>query len=827
MVAGTYDMTFDLQNSNKAGVFTVFVVTENAYSTILNNEEKDYVSTLSAGGNLTQAQNKEILTALESAALNQVSEGKLDNGNLNDVPALQSIGKVTFPENGNYVIVFRCDGASDNCEKTGTRLLLNNLTVSSTGPVDSDSGEDSGDSGNDKPASFPVKEEIAAQDAILTSEIDFIESAVNPANGHDYLYVMFTGGKMNVYDLDTREKVDSVTDIQNSPHSSYVDDNGILWICGTNLFLYRYDPVTRTGTKISAPNDLFGDFTNYTTQSITGGEDGKLYFGTYNRAHFGAYDPQTGKFEKISDWLDEDAMYSAFGGMSVKDGYIYAAIDGNLNADERVTHRIIKYSIAEKRIVDSVDLSGIIDTYTYVKHLSMADSVLFASIDKNRDLMAVDTTAAEMDLIEISGLPYSMYGRVSENLNGKYYFFGYTESEGAAKCLYEYDSMTKTATAIPEIPFDVAITGDLVTIENDSRLPGQSLLAYRCDTGSDISDIIVYNPETKQTVTVMADFLNDKGKGNKLTGLTIDEAGENIYLSAFGTNKVAQYNVAAGAVVGQLPTYRHQTDSVVLYDGYLYTGNYTSGTISQVDLNNGTVKPLFQLYDNSPFCQKRMPSITAGDGKVFCGTVPDSGRYGGVLVWYDLEEKLTYVAAGPNPEDVYYAETFDWENSQMLSRFTWYNAVTGEAMDFDDDDDGIDDYNITVNGVSQQRFAGMIPNQCIIQTIYKDGYIYGITTKHGGSGADDMTKYAENAVIFVYDVAAMKVIGTCDLSQHIEGLMSPVIQVDLEKSMERKMLKHEFAKRFYPLTRDCIADDAELTEFSWQDGSMPWEGACL
>jgi len=53
------------------------------------------------------------------------------------------------------------------------------------------------------------------------------------------------------------------------------------------------------------------------------------------------------------------------------------------------------------------------------------------------------------------------------------------------------------------------------------------------------------------------------------------------------------------------------------------------------------------------------------------------------------------------------------------------------------------------------------------------------------------------------------------------------LSVYLEKSMERKMLKHEFAKRFYPLTRDCIADDAELTEFSWQDGPMPWEGACL
>ena len=51
-----------------------------------------------------------------------------------------------------------------------------------------------------------------------------------------------------------------------------------------------------------------------------------------------------------------------------------------------------------------------------------------------------------------------------------------------------------------------------------------------------------------------------------------------------------------------------------------------------------------------------------------------------------------------------------------------------------------------------------------------------------------------------------------------------------EKLAVRDQLKKEFAQKFYPLTRDCVAycqgqagvhgDHA----FCWQDGPMPWEG---
>ena len=47
-------------------------------------------------------------------------------------------------------------------------------------------------------------------------------------------------------------------------------------------------------------------------------------------------------------------------------------------------------------------------------------------------------------------------------------------------------------------------------------------------------------------------------------------------------------------------------------------------------------------------------------------------------------------------------------------------------------------------------------------------------------------------------------------------------------SVQRKSLKMEFTKAHDPLTRDCMADCAdEHTGWCWQEGPVPWEGACV
>lgn len=47
----------------------------------------------------------------------------------------------------------------------------------------------------------------------------------------------------------------------------------------------------------------------------------------------------------------------------------------------------------------------------------------------------------------------------------------------------------------------------------------------------------------------------------------------------------------------------------------------------------------------------------------------------------------------------------------------------------------------------------------------------------------------------------------------------------------RKELLKEYALQFYPLTMDCMADiyenDPDSECYCWQNGPIPWEGACV
>ncbi len=55
------------------------------------------------------------------------------------------------------------------------------------------------------------------------------------------------------------------------------------------------------------------------------------------------------------------------------------------------------------------------------------------------------------------------------------------------------------------------------------------------------------------------------------------------------------------------------------------------------------------------------------------------------------------------------------------------------------------------------------------------------------------------------------------------------IQLYHEKAKEYAKIKKEFAQNYYPLSKSGIPDCTEGNEasFIWQEGPMPWEGACV
>ena len=618
-------------------------------------------------------------------------------------------------------------------------------------------------------SSVRVNWEVAAVDPVSVSY--FTHAATGVVNGHDYLYLATRGGKFVVYDIDAKKQIDDVMTNTDTPRNIMVDENGIVWVTGGTELL-RYDPFARKGELIKFSGISGVD----SACGIVSDGKGKLYFGTMNHGYVGCYNTATKKFSLISDWLSidghaKDAKHSGYGGLVYKDGYLYFGIDGDMNADGKYVHAIVKFDIANRKIVDSLDIAQCFNGRQYLDYTSLAGDILFCSFTgaPNKSIF-IDISGSKMKFTDLPGLSYHM-SAVTEELNGKCYFSGYTSS---GRGIVEYDVAAKSSKMLLKTSTGFRLKGNnFVTVEGDSRLPGQSVVIPYNDEDAGVINLMFWNPQTNKTVDFQAKIGQTGGTGSNLISMTTDPTGQYIYLGAYGNTTVAKYGVKEGKVVDTFKTYSHQTDGLLFYDGYLYAGNYSAGTITQINPQTNASKPLFTLR-YSVFEQCRMHALTAGENKVFCGTTPYSG-YGGVLVWYDLDKKLTYVAAGPNPEDVYYADTSGLTASTDVQKvqYAWYNAVTGKKADFDDNNDGKDDVYLP-NGT--RRFSGVIKDQILNNIIYKDGYIYGTSSIYGASGADAAP--GAQAQIFVYDVKAMKVVATCDLSKHLKFLTKQIPIID-------------------------------------------------
>ena len=675
---------------------------------------------------------------------------------------------IELEANAQYILVFRFDKDNYQPETGRVDVMMTGLTF----------GE--GFIGVESPFD-PVSGDVALSEAIKSASVYKGCTGVNPANGHNLMYLMFKGSMLLVYDLDAKELVDREDNIHSTPFDTCFDPEGNLWITGTGTFIYKYNPTTGEGKKYSfAKTDFFGTSTN-----SYGGiyVDGYVYFG-YAGA-FGRVNTTTGEVQRITEKIQldtsvkSDAKYLAYGGMYHKDGYLYTTLHGDENGDQIYTSAVIKFEIATNKVVDWVDVSFATripkeEAAHGISYLSKVNDILIGTFSNRKPGVYVDISGDEMKLVEKFGnLETCFINRVSEAVNGKMYAAGYVDNEATTKCIYEIDLATNQVTRLGDIVYMTAINakGSGVTVQWDDNLPGYSIVTYQNNSATGMVDLYFYSPTTMETV-ILEGVTAGQGTGQTLRTLTADDTGRYIYVGAYGTNLITQYDTVTGENKTYIGT-DHQTDSLCWYDGMLYMGNYGGGTITQLDVATGDVTPYFTLTD-TVFRQERMFGITAGDNKVFCGTIPDESRTGGVLVWFDLEEKRTYVAGGPNPEDVYYAD--------YSSFVVWRNYVTGEVETFDLDGDGVYDYDILVddkgdddptNDVFKQVINGLIPTQCPNDLVYKDGLIYGCTTKHNGDAV--ATKFDGNALLFVYDLNEKKLLTTCDVGETISGLNDPKV----------------------------------------------------
>ena len=633
-----------------------------------------------------------------------------------------------------------------------------------------------------EPAPFdPVSGDTVLENAVKAASAYRGITGVNPLNGHDLMYLLFKGSMMIVVDMDDKTIYDIQYISHSTPFGMCFDPDGNLWLCGTGTFISKYDPATKTGVKYTfAKSDFFGGSTNgYGITYV----DGYLYFG-YNGC-FGRVDAATGEIERISEQIcvneaKSDSKWLGYPGMIYRDGYLYTSTHGDNNGDQIYTSAIIKYEIATGKIVDSVDVAYSTRDYGNeagygVSGLYMVNDMLVGTYSNRKPQVYIDISGDKMELVDkFYNFDTHFIQSMTAPIDGKVYVAGYVDNEATSKCLYQIDLQTQTVTRMGDIVYLTTVSAEngIATVEWDEGLPGTSIVTYLNNSATGTVDLIFYNPTTMETVIWDGVVTPEYGTGMTLRALTSDDTGRYIYVGAYGTNQITRYDTVE-KTFETFPGTDHQTDSLTYYKDKLYIGNYHTGTITQLDPETGDVTPYFNLYD-SVFQQERMFGITAGDNKVFCGTIPDASRTGGTLVWFDLEENRYYVAGGPNPEDCYYAD--------YASFVVWYNCATGQVETFDRDGDGVYDYDILVddkgdddptNNVYEQVIKGLIPTQCPNDLVYKDGLIYGCTTKHNGDAV--ATKFDGNAQLFVYDVDAKKLLATCDPGQFVEGLEDPKV----------------------------------------------------
>ena len=524
--------------------------------------------------------------------------------------------------------------------------------------------------------------------------------AVSEVNGHDYFYLPLEGGYMLVYDLDTRQLVDKIYTGHTRSTCAAVGPDGRVYAAYSDLVIY--DPDTGESEITPKIKNFPGLEALQNVSGMAIAEDGTIWCGGNYGGYLFSYNTTTKEFTSYGMPF---GYQNRMTGMVVRNGYVYGCIHGE------GFNKIFKWEIATQSVVAVQDVQDIMGTAAYIHTLNfLGDDYLVPGGSNLAGALLLDIDTLER--VENNLYSYPNMG-VSEEIQGKHYLVlqGYG--------LYQYDIATREFSKVPGFGTDglgfrtgaqSSFGKSLVTIDGDL-----CLFTYATGAGGNPR---FYNLSTQEYMS-WDDLVVHGSGGSEIRGFINGEAGSNqIYFGAFNNPLCAVYNTELGQVEYYYKT-GGQTDSQILYEGKLYTGNYSSTTLNEIypnkeDTSLPTTNELIQRWrlDHAETGQKRIHTLAAGDGYVFAGTMPDSNLLGGAVVVYDTR--------------------------------------TGR-------------WNYHRNAIENQSVEGLT---------FSAGTLYGSTSTKGGSGAVEDPN--ASAVIFVYDYKQMQVEAVLDPRDYISGFPSRI-----------------------------------------------------
>lgn len=148
--------------------------------------------------------------------------------------------------------------------------------------------------------------------------------------------------------------------------------------------------------------------------------------------------------------------------------------------------------------------------------------------------------------------------------------------------------------------------------------------------------------------------------------------------------------------------------------------------------------------------------------------------------------------------------------------------------------------HLAIASVPMQPWGQIYESQTALKkgTIFQDLDMSFFAADDGGNAGcccgvseagDPQQQERERLMLEIYQICFT----VDDLRLYLDTHPQDVQALDMLKNslLQRKQLLADHAMRFYPLTMDCMADiyqaGAGAGCYCWQEGPMPWEGACV
>ncbi|SEE85583.1 PQQ-binding-like beta-propeller repeat protein [Jiangella alba] len=369
---------------------------------------------------------------------------------------------------------------------------------------------------------------------------------------------------------------------------------------GTDVYVGTYTPA-----KLYRVDTLSGEVQEILTAggsgavvyALTVAPDGVVYIGTYESSggRIFAYDPASGAVTDLGVTVPGQDYVRA---LVADDRYVYAGIGSaaSLVRIDRATHEIADLTPPE--------LAGA----TFVSSLALHDGVLLGGVSPRGQLLVLDTAdPSRHELVQAPAETFVV--AVTGGEPGRAYF-----AARPSGTLYGYDLWSGTAEALAVPAPEKAASG--LTF-HEGRVWGLvDGLAYS------------YDPASGTVAGLPLDAAGVTPSPEGPMALAADD--EHVYVS--GSGGVQIHDPAAGTstrvfVPGEAKSLWPTGDTV-------YLSVYTRALIYELAQVSGPVTHLADIGHEQT--RPRDSFFDEGTGRLYVGTEPDYGRYGGALASYDV-----------------------------------------------------------------------------------------------------------------------------------------------------------------------------------------------